>query len=409
MIKRPLKPCAGILLALLLCLPPAAALGAEVELSGSSASVQPGDMVEVAITLSGEDMAVAQGIYTYDPAILSFEEGAGGVSDGYLNLVSAQKGGTDTLRATITFEAVGPGEARVDVQIEKVLDYDGEEQDGDAADVTIAVAAPQATPTPTPINYAAEGVPAQNVSGGTDPLYIWRTLENVTIPSLYSETTVEYHGETVAAATVQDSDAPMLLYLSDASGQTGGYYIYDGAADTLYPYMTVSSVSQSYIILEPDGSVALPAGFSETTLVIDEREYKAWKSGDTEAEVYLLYARNADGEVGYYLYNPADESLQRYSVLPPAGPTPTLAPAAPTPAPTAAPSAAPDVPGQNGERDVTLSKTAFWAICGGLGLLVCLVLLLLILRSAEKRRRRRRAAERRARRELQRRAQEMEE
>ena len=128
---------------------------------------------------------------------------------------------------------------------------------------------------------------------------IWRSLENVTIPSLYSETTLEYHGETVAAAQVADSDAPTLLYLSNSTGESGGYYIYDAAADLLYPYSTIPSVSKSYIILQPDGSVTLPEGFTETTLTVDEKDYSAWKTQDAQGDVYLIYARNPDGEVGY--------------------------------------------------------------------------------------------------------------
>ena len=240
----------GLALALLML--PATAFATTVEAVADKTSVQAGDTVEVVITVQGEDMSIAEGSFTYDPAVLTFTEGEGGASDGFLNLVSVEQGGTDTLKARIVFTAAGEGTANVEAKIEKVLDYDGKEQEGAQASVSIGVSAPAPTPTPEPLDYAKEGVPAQNVQGASETMYIWKNLENVTIPSNYSETTLEYHEETVAAVQVPDSDAPTLLYLSNQTGDQGGYYIYNAAQDLLYPYMTISSVSKSYIILEPD-------------------------------------------------------------------------------------------------------------------------------------------------------------
>ena len=118
------------------------------------------------------------------------------------------------------------------------------------------------------------------------------------------------------AAAVADSDAPLLLYVTDDTGAIGGYYIYDEAKDRLYPYRTVSSTSKSYIILEPDEGVSAPEGFGETTLTIDETQYRAWVSSDAQGEVYLLYARNPKGETGFYTYSVEDSSMQRYAVMP---------------------------------------------------------------------------------------------
>ena len=187
----------GLALALLML--PATAFATTVEAVADKTSVQAGDTVEVVITVQGEDMSIAEGSFTYDPAVLTFTEGEGGASDGFLNLVSVEQGGTDTLKARIVFTAAGEGTANVEAKIEKVLDYDGEEQEGAQASVSIGVSAPAPTPTPEPLDYAKEGVPAQNVQGASETMYIWKNLENVTIPSNYSETTLEYHEETVAA------------------------------------------------------------------------------------------------------------------------------------------------------------------------------------------------------------------
>lgn len=69
-------------------------------------------------------------------------------------------------------------------------------------------------------------------------------------------------------------------------------------------------------MLEPDGSVPLPDGFTETTITIDDKQVKAWAGQDAQGTVYLIYGRNPDGEVGYYVYSEADKSIQRYAVMP---------------------------------------------------------------------------------------------
>ena len=385
----------ALLLAVLLALLPQAAFAAvNFAAEAEQPSVQAGDTVEITLTVSGKDMAAAEGYFTYDAAVLTYMESEGGASDGFLNLVSAEKGGSDTLSARVRFTAMAAGSANIVFTLEKVLGYDGKEQGGGEASVSIAVAAAAPVPTPTPLNYATEGVLAQNVEGAAESLYIWRSLENVTLPSGYTETTLEYHEETVAAATVVDSDAPTLLYLSNAVGDTGNFYIYNAQADTVYLFQTVSSVSKSYIILAPDGSVALPEGFTETTLIIGETEYTAWMSQDAQDEIYLLYARNSNGEVGYFVYNAQDASLQRYAVMPARPVEPTLPPVAtPTPAPVET-TPAPELP-----EGITLSNPVFYAVCGGGALLILIVAWLVVSHSMETARRKRRAAERKAERE----------
>ncbi len=386
------KKAFAITLALIMAMAPAAAFASvEAAASADKTTVQAGDVVEVTVTVTGKKLSAVEGTYTYDPALLTYAESAGGASDGFISMVSAEKGGADSLTARIKFTAAAAGTAEVAFEVTKALDYDGDEAGTAKSSVTVEVqAAPaSAEPTEEPLNYAAEGVAAQGLTA-EQPMYIWRTLENVTIPSKYAETTLDYHGETVAAATVADSDAPVLLYLSDESGEAGGYYIYDAEKDTLYPYQTVNSVSKSYILLQPDGSVELPAGFSETTITIDEKTVTAWVSQDAQGDIYLLYARNPSGEVGYYLYNPQDESLQRYAVMParPAEPTLPVEEELPIDEP-----AAEDAQNSDG---IMLSRPVFYAICGVGAALVIAIIVMVVSNAREKARRKRRAEQRRA-------------
>ncbi|HWQ58296.1 MAG TPA: hypothetical protein VN540_04680 [Clostridia bacterium] len=370
---------------------------ADVKAEADHTAVQAGDTVVVTFTVTGKNLAVAEGSYAYDAALLAFKEGDG-VADGFFALYSAEKNGSSTLVARVTFTALAAGEATVEFTLQSLTNYAGKALDTGSAKAIVAIAAAPATPTPPPVDYSdpALSVRAENVRGAGADMYVWRSIENVTIPSRYSEAEVEYHGESVIGAAVKNSDAPTLLYLSDAGGNNAGYYVYDAARDLLYPYYTISSVSKSYIILEPDGSVEVPAGFTQTTLSIDGKEIAAWESRDAQGGVYLLYARNPDGEVGYYYYNPADESLQRYAVLPPRPVEPTAAPAA-TPEPTTQPAPQESAPEQAlpGPDEILLKKPFFYGLCGAAALFLTLLITVMIVRAVQNAGRKKRAASRR--------------
>lgn len=384
------------------------ALAVELKAESSSATVTAGDTVDVTLTVSGKNLAVVEGVFNYDPTLLSFTESNGGAGDGFVNMATAEKGGSSTLSAHASFTALTSGTAAIDFTVEKVLDYDGKEQDGGTGSVSITIQ-PAPEPKTPPVDYSQQGVAAQNVEGASEQLYIWRTLENVTIPSKYSETEIDYHDEKVSAATVPDSDAPTLLYLSNAAGENAAYYVYDAASDSLYLYQTLSSVSKSYILIRPDSGVTAPDGFSQDTLTISEdKQLSVWKSQDAAGDVYLVYARNPNGETGFYYYNPQDESLQRYSVLPARPVQPQLTPVPKTPAPSIAPEPeiAPEEVPVAKEGSILIPELYVYAACGAVILLIIALIAVLLSHAAEKKRRRERAAARRAERERQAREQQ---
>ncbi len=146
----------------------------------------------------------------------------------------------------------------------------------------------------------------------------------------------------------------------------------------------------------------LPSGFEATTLTIGEKAYDAWKAGDAQGEIYLLYARNAGGEVGYFLYNPEDESFQRYAVMPARPAQPTLPPETePTPEQVEA-TPAPEPPATLPPAEtgmITVNSTLFYAICGAGALLLLLLIGFVGLRLVENAHYKRRAAARKAARE----------
>ena len=126
---------------LLVALPAVAFAAPELTATADKTSVTAGDTVVVTVTLAGKKLSAAEGEFSYDPSLLTFTEGDGGASDGRIALVSAEKDGASSLSARITFTAAGAGEAKVDFNITKALNYSGEDQGAATASVTVSIAA----------------------------------------------------------------------------------------------------------------------------------------------------------------------------------------------------------------------------------------------------------------------------
>jgi hypothetical protein len=331
--------CACALLVLLAA--PAAAFATHLAVTAGETAVTAGDTVTVTVTVTADSLAVVDGVFTYDPALLSYISSDGGASDGYINMVSAQRGGASSLTAVIRFAAVGEGTAEVRVTLQNVLDYNGQALDGAEAGVSIAIAASgtvQPGESAAPVDISLTGLPAENVTGAAEPMYIWRSLTSLTLPSGFADRQVTYHGEYVGGAAVPDTEDLTLLYLSEKDGGNAGYYVYDAQKDTLFPYLTVQSVSKYYTLIWPDSGVTAPEGYVPAKFVWKEKEVPAWIAEGSDGSAYLVYARNSAGERGWYIYSVEDESVQTYIAPPASTPKPSEEP---TPRPTDKPVSAP--------------------------------------------------------------------
>ena len=342
---------------------PTVAFATDVAVTADSTSVKVGDKVTVTVVVSAEHVAVADGVFTYDPALLSFVSGSGGAADGRINMVSAQSGGSDSLTAVIGFTALKDGEAEIAVSMNSVLGYDGQPLENAQAGASVSIAPADAAGQPgdnestPPVSLSQTGVPAENVLGATAPMFVWRSLSSLTLPSGFADRQVQYGGEYVNGAAVPDSEDIILLYLSDETGDNAGYYIYSAEKNTLYPYVTITSALAEFTLLWPEESIQPPEGFEQATIIWKEREMPAWQAPGAE-DIYLVYARNAAGETGFYLFNMEDKSVQRYMAQP-----------APSQDGAEEPAVSPQVPqnvpveSENAGAGILLALPVFIALC----------------------------------------------
>ena len=131
-----------------------------------------------------------------------------------------------------------------------------------------------------------------------------------------------------------------VVCLKDEDGENH-WFIMDAEKDVFTPYQEYSSLYNRYIITAVPDGVAIPDGFTETTLKIGENQVVAYQSVDiADKDMYLVYAINVEGEEGFYEYDAKEQAFLRYvpmivseEVLVPA--TPTVAtPSAPVEVPT---------------------------------------------------------------------------
>ena len=332
---------AALLLALLI---PAPAMAASASASASSSTVKPGDTVTVKVSFKGSNIAAVQASFSYDSSVLQYVSGSG-TSNGKIVLYASEEG-LSSLSTSIKFKALKAGSCTVSVKASEILAFDESSLGSASASAKVTVketsnpkpsvkpssspkpssttrpstspkpsnsvkptesATPSATPTPT-INPLDNTV-AVEVEGKA--LRLWPDLSAVTLPEGYTLSEAIYQSGKVDVAKAE-SGALNLVYLTDEAGAGGAFYILD-AAGNIYPYRTVSAAA-SYILMQPDSSVQIPAGYAACELAIGEQTVSAWRQEDgSNPDFYLLYALGADGKPGFYFYDKAEGSMQRYA------------------------------------------------------------------------------------------------
>ena len=173
-----------------------------------------------------------------------------------------------------------------------------------------------ATPSPSPsASKSAQPSPSPSVNPVSQAilvtvdgqaLYLWTALTGVTLPQNFQLTDSIYQNQKIQAASANNVT---LAYLTDQKGENGRFYILD--KDALYPYLSVAQ-NKTFIIVKPESSVAVPQGYTQTTIKLNDRDVLAWKS-DQLSDFCLLYAMNTEGKKDFYTYDSTEGTLQRYT------------------------------------------------------------------------------------------------
>lgn len=327
----------------MLPLPAMAAGSAGVSLSASTVTV--GKTVKATFSFNGGGSYIAgvKAYVSYDSSLLKYS-GASGDGDanvaggkGTLVLETSSTSKT-TLSITLTFTATAVGSAKFSITGSDIVDWDGNTVGGPTASKSLTIkeketpaptpdtkddpktdpkdnttkpdpvtpepsADPQQPETPTDVETALE------TKVGEDTLYLWRSLQNVTLPEECTTRTVIYNGEEIQAASWESLDLTM-VYFTNAEGANGQFYVYEGY-EAFYPYQTLSVGGNTYVILKPNADVKFPKGYEQAEQVIGEEKVTAWRNAEDANFCYLYAINTATQKAGVYQFDLQENTLQR--------------------------------------------------------------------------------------------------
>lgn len=313
-----MKKIAALMLTLCLTIPMYSVMSyaASGRVSFTDLQTKTGENVEVACALRAGTGSLESFNITlkYDPASLSFKEGNGVTkeSDGVLKF-SGKGDGTNKIRFTMKFQALKAGTTKIEVTDATGTVTGGETVECVNGTSTIQIAEGENPPAATPEQSQGEngGDTAQNgitISGKS--YQFSEDFASSSIPVGFVETKLSYDGSERKFVR-QENGNITLGYLVDAEGK-GAFFLYNEEDATFSPYVQVTvSPSTSIVLLEKSKGVKVPSGYQKVKLTVNEHEFPAWQDKKNEG-FYLVYAMDSKGTKGFYQYDTAQESYQRY-------------------------------------------------------------------------------------------------
>lgn len=96
--------------------------------------------------------------------------------------------------------------------------------------------------------------------------------------------------------------AVMVVYL--VSEEHSAWFVLDPETQTFSNFVSVRAEANPFVIVTPPESIVVPGGFiPEEELLVGEVKVSAWKSSRMPENLYLVYAMNKEGNIGFYFYD----------------------------------------------------------------------------------------------------------
>ncbi|HIS57526.1 MAG TPA: hypothetical protein IAB48_12865 [Candidatus Fimimorpha excrementavium] len=141
-------------------------------------------------------------------------------------------------------------------------------------------------------------------------LELAESLENITLPDGYTLSNITLGDQVYEVA--KGENGLILYYLMD--GENGEFYLFDDDENVFYPFVSITSGSETYVILKPGKNIKIPGNLERVDLSIDGKPVSAWQPEEnTDPSIYVVFAADSKGQRGFYRYNETDGSLTPYS------------------------------------------------------------------------------------------------
>lgn len=290
---------------------------ATAELRFADPSTTVGAEVEVKTKLSSvSSLQSMEATLTYDKSELKFISGDNATAkDGTIKI--SWTGTGTTAEFNLKFQALKEGTSNIEVSSATGTATDGstlEITQGSSA-VTIGAGDPSLIKEDTEDQSedskttAADG-PVVKVNG--KKYVVGSEFSEELIPDGFKKGEMTFEGSKYTVIT-QEASGINAMYLTEKSSGDSDFFLYNSDDGSFSPFEEVEIAKDRYIIpLMNDGKLKLSSRYQKTTLTLNGKEFDTWQ--DTkDAEYYIIYALNSDGEKTTYRYDTTDGTYQKYS------------------------------------------------------------------------------------------------
>ena len=290
---------------------------ATAELRFADPSTTVGAEVDVKTKLSSvSSLQSMEATLTYDKSELKFISGDNATAkDGTIKI--SWTGTGTTAEFNLKFQALKEGTSNIEVSSATGTATDGstlEITQGSSA-VTIGAGDPSLIKDDTEDQNddskttAADG-PVVKVNG--KKYVVGSEFSEELIPDGFKKGEMTFEGSKYTVIT-QEASGINAMYLTEKSNGESDFFLYNSDDGSFSPFEEVEIAKDRYIIpLMNDGKLKLSSRYQKTTLTLNGKEFDTWQ--DTkDAEYYIIYALNSDGEKTTYRYDTTDGTYQKYS------------------------------------------------------------------------------------------------
>ena len=137
------------------------------------------------------------------------------------------------------------------------------------------------------------------------------------IPEDFSETTVTYQGKDYRGVAFDKGNVVMLYLVPEEGDGTGAFFVYDQNANSFCSFTKITYGEKYLIALLAPQDTAVPSTYAQTQLDLGDTgsitAYQQVGEDGTVSEFFQFYAINSDGTEGWYQYDSAEGTYQRWN------------------------------------------------------------------------------------------------
>lgn len=288
----------------------ASATTAEFRFSDPQTSV--GAEVEVTAKVSSaRALNTIQATLSYDKTKLRFisgDDATGG--DGTITISRNDENAGTSMEFNLTFQALDEGTTSIEV-----AKVDGIDNNGVALEVTSgssSVSISEGDKSLIQEEDTGSVADGTEVKVGKTKYIVTDDFSDTIIPDGFVRDTLKFEG-TDHQIIKQESSGALAMYLTPEKGGDADFYLYDSDTGSFSQLEVIEVAKGRYIIpLSDDGKLSLPDQYQKATLTLNGKEFDTWQDTN-DAEYYIVYAMNSDGEKTTYRYDTTDGTYQKYT------------------------------------------------------------------------------------------------